>query len=49
MDPIVLLILGVVLVIVVLRVFFGLTKFILKIGLIIIAALVIWRVFFVQA
>ena len=48
MDPIVLLVIGVLIVVVILRIFFGLAKIVFKLGLAIVLAVIIWRVFFLK-
>jgi hypothetical protein len=49
MDPIILTGIVIVLIILFLRIFFGMAKLLLKIGVIILVAIVIWRVFFAGA
>jgi len=48
MDPIVLLIIGILVVVIVLRIFFGLAKIVFKLGLAVVLAIIIWRVFFLK-
>ena len=45
MDPIILTAIAVIVLVLLLRIFFGITKFFLKIGVIIVVAIIIWRVF----
>ena len=45
MDPIILTAIAVIVLVLVLRMFFGVAKLFLKIGVIIVVAIIIWRVF----
>jgi hypothetical protein len=45
MDPIILAGIAIVAIILILRIFFGMAKLMLKIGVIVLVAIVIWRVF----
>lgn len=49
MDPIIILAFAIILLVVFLRIFFGLAKRFIKIAVVVVIALVIWRVFFVGA
>jgi len=44
MDPIILTAIAIVVIVLLLRIFFGITKFFLKIGVIIVVAIIIWRI-----
>ena len=46
MDPIILAVVAVIAIIILLRIFFGVTKFVVKVGLMILLVVVLWRVFF---
>ena len=48
MDPIIVLGIAIVLIFLFLRIFFGIAKLVLKIGVVILIAVIIWRVFLVQ-
>jgi hypothetical protein len=48
MDPILLIIVGVLILFVILRIFFGFAKLFFKLGLIILLAILLWRAFFVK-
>ena len=45
MDPIILTAIAIIVIVLLLRIFFGITKFFLKIGVIIVLAIIIWRIF----
>jgi hypothetical protein len=47
MDPIIILAIAIILLVVFLRIFFGLAKLFIKIAVVVVIAVVIWRVFFV--
>jgi hypothetical protein len=44
MDPIILTAIAIIVIVLLLRIFFGVAKFFLKIGVIIVLAIIIWRV-----
>jgi len=45
MDPIILTAIAVIIIVLLLRIFFGVAKFFLKVGVIIVLAIIIWRIF----
>ena len=45
MDPIILAAIAVIVIVILLRVFFGIAKFFLKIGVVIVLAIILWRIF----
>ena len=49
MDPIVILAIAIILLVVFLRIFFGIAKLFLKIAAVVVIAVLIWRIFFIPA
>lgn len=45
MDPIILTAIAIIVIVLLLRIFFGVAKFFLKIGVVIVLAIIIWRIF----
>jgi hypothetical protein len=49
MDPVVIGVVVIFLILLALKIFFGLAKFVLRLGVIIVIAVIIWRVFIMKA